>query len=65
MKEKTAEEMFGEPIPGEAVKHKDVDPLRGYRQRPKFRRRLDGRLYPVDVKREVPETELPDDYCPD
>lgn len=63
--ELTAADVFGEPVPGEAVCSTYGNPTAGYRQRPAFRRRSDGRLYPVDAKRDQVEEELPDDYCPD
>lgn len=57
--------MFGKPAPRKAVTPKPPTHLDGYRPRPKFRRRSDGRLYPMlEPAREI-ETELPNEQCPD
>jgi hypothetical protein len=60
----TGADVFGEPVPGEAVTPKDVDRYRNDRPRQRFVYRSDGK----PIHKRTPddlEKELPDDYCPD
>ena len=62
-REPTASEMFGDEPPGVAVPGTiPMDPCTGYRERPRFRRRSDGRAYVVPGPAERRETELPASY---
>lgn len=62
--ERTAEEMFGTSPPGTPV-HTTLKDRAPGRTAPRFRYRRDGRPIPLDDPREVLETELPLDQCPD
>lgn len=59
--EPTGEELFGAPVPGEAVVSTLGDPLAGYTERRHFKYRADGRAFPVSEPK-TPDTELPVDY---
>jgi RNA polymerase subunit RPABC4/transcription elongation factor Spt4 len=62
----TGADVFGTPIPGEAVKPKDVDRYANDRPRQRFRYRRDGRpiphpdnFKPDDLERELPKGSMP------
>jgi hypothetical protein len=58
----TGADVFGDPVPGEAVTLPDRLKPRDYKTRPRFMYRSDGRPMPKIEPREELETELPDDY---
>jgi hypothetical protein len=59
----TGADVFGEPVPGEAVQIPDRLKPRDYKTAPRFRYRSDGRPIPRIEPRETIETELPLDQC--